>query len=362
MIHSEHKENTSEGFEADKKAPNTYEDSPEANTANQEEIPSGDQSPVAAEKPAKKRVSKKEAAPLEETKEAVAEGDSAAVSTEEAILTNDSDLPATAASKTDTSIATEVADSEESEEEEEQHDEEAYSNLSLEQLISLFVETSKEDNLAIIRGKMNVLRGMIEHHFEQERAEKLAAFIADGNKEEDFAPTPNPLHLLFLETLSKYGHRRAKEKESREQELLSNFRAKEAMLEQLHQLIEEEETKGITDIDKLRQIQQQWKDTGAVPPAQRHEQWQKYHFLIDKFYDNLRINRELKELDLQKNLEGKVELCEKAEELLLENSIKQAIEHLNVLHEQWKQIGPVPREQKDSIWERFKAADRKSVV
>jgi hypothetical protein len=370
MIHSEHKENTSEGFEADKKAPNTYEDSPEANKAEQEEIPSTAESPVAAEKPVKKRSPKKEAVEAEvkepaaveakaDVQEVAPEVEKAAEATETTPISTAENV--TPAAEIATMAVAEVEDSEEVEEEheEEQHDEEAYANLNLEQLISLFVETSKEENLASIRTKMNVLRGMIEHHFEQERAEKLAAFIADDNKEEDFAPTPNPLHLLFLETLSKYGHRRSKEKETREQALLTNFKAKEAMLEQLHQLIEDEETKGITDIDKLRTIQQQWKETGAVPPAHRNEQWQKYHFLIDKFYDNLRINRELKELDLQKNLEGKVELCEKAEELLLEPSIKKAIETLNLLHEHWKQIGPVPREQKDSIWERFKAASDK---
>lgn len=370
MIHSEHKENTSEGFEADKKAPNTYEDSPEANKAEQEEIQSTAETPVAAEKPAKKRSPKKEAAEAEvvepaaaETKAAVQETapetvEIAAIAAAGPVLTEETPAPVQEIAAV---IVAEEDDSEEIEEEheEEQHDEEAFANLNLEQLISLFVETSKEENLASIRAKMNVLRGMIEHHFEHERADKLGAFVADDNKEEDFAPTPNPLHLLFLETLSKYGHRRTKEKETREQALLTNFRAKEAMLEQLHQLIEDEETKGITDIDKLRSIQQLWKETGAVPPAHRNEQWQKYHFLIDKFYDNLRINRELKELDLSKNLEGKVDLCEKAEELLLEPSIKKAIETLNLLHEHWKQIGPVPREQKDSIWERFKAASDK---
>ncbi len=370
MTHSEHKENTSEGFEADKKAANTYEDSQEANKAEQEEIQSTAETPVAAEKPAKKRSPKKEAAVAKDVKPAAAKTkakvqEATSETVEIAVI---AEVMPISVAETPVSVSEIAAvmmtvedDSEEIEEEheEEQHDEEAFANLTLEQLISLFVETSKEENLANIRTKMNVLRGMIEHHFEHERADKLAAFVAEDNKEEDFAPTPNPLHLLFLETLSKYGHRRTKEKESREQALLTNFRAKEAMLEQLHQLIEDEETKGITDIDKLRSIQQLWKETGAVPPAHRNEQWQKYHFLIDKFYDNLRINRELKELDLSKNLVGKVELCEKAEELLLESSIKKAIETLNLLHEHWKQIGPVPREQKDSIWERFKAASDK---
>lgn len=337
MSEIDHKENTSGAFEADKNA-----SQPEMNQSEPEATPAPEVNEL--DSPAAEMVTEEPA--VEATPEAVEVTEPAPAV-----------VPEVAAA-----VETHAEEEHEEEHEEhadEEHDEAAFANLDIEQLVSLFVETSKADNLSDIRGKMSVLRGMIEHHFQAERQEKLAAFVEAGNKEEDFAPNANPLHLLFLDTNAKYMQRRQKDKESREQALVQNFNQKEKLLVQLQQLIEEEETKGITNIDALRLVQTQWKEIGPVAPAQRNEQWQRYHFLIDKFYDNLRINRELKELDLQKNLEGKIELCEKAEELLLEQSIKKAVEALNTLHEQWKQLGPVPREQKETVWERFKAASDK---
>ncbi|MFN3528344.1 MAG: DUF349 domain-containing protein [Bacteroidia bacterium] len=404
MINQEHKENTSEGLEADKKASTEFETTDE--TAQQPEetaekaetvaevnkasTPDSQEEVAEATKPKAEAVEEAVEAPTADSQADVIEATSPEVeAVEEAAEASTADSQAAVieatspeveaveeaaeaanvaqedAAEAASPVAEAVAGPAEEEEEEseeshdEEHDEATYANMSEEELIELFVQTSKADKLSEVRSKMNILRGLLDHFYENERSTKLAAFLEAGNKEEDFAPVPSPLHLLFLETNTKYNQRRAKERESREQGLLDNYRVKQQLLEELHQLIEDEETKGITDIDKLRTIQQQWKDTGPVPPAHRNEQWQKYHFLIDKFYDNLRINRELKELDLQKNLEGKIELCEKAEELLLENSIKLAIEQLNGLHEQWKALGPVPREQKESIWERFKAASDK---
>ena len=84
--------------------------------------------------------------------------------------------------------------------------------------------------------------------------------------------------------------------------------------------------------------------------------WQNYHFYVEKFFDILRINRELKDLDLKKNLEQKIKLCEQAESLLLQDSVKQSFKELQDLHEKWKEIGPVPEDKKEELWERFKNA------
>lgn len=369
MSEIDHKENTSGAFEADKNAAKAEmnQSEPEANSAPEANELDSPATEMVTEEPATEATP--EAAAVTVTAEESIEPGSPATemvteepATEAAELIETEKLPMAAEAekvKAVEGIVVEEHEEEHEEHAEEEHDEAAFANLDIEQLVSLFVETSKVDNLTEIRGKMSVLRGMIEHHFQAERQEKLTAFLEAGNKDEDFAPNANPLHLLFLDANAKYMQRRQKDKESREQALVQNFNQKEKLLVQLQQLIEEEETKGITNIDALRQVQAQWKEIGPVTPAQRNEQWQRYHFLIDKFYDNLRINRELKELDLQKNLEGKIELCEKAEELLLEQSIKKAVEALNVLHEHWKQLGPVPREQKETVWERFKAASDK---
>lgn len=286
--------------------------------------------------PADEKPKKTKAAPKSKT--------AAVVETEEVVahISSGTDLPET--------------EEEDEHEAEELQDETHYEGMDMDTLVQHFMEAVKSDNLQTVKNKVFTLKNLIETHFDQDRRIKLAAFLEEGNEADDFAPVPNPLHLLYLEHLSRYSERRHKEKENREQQLQLNFTKREELLEKLRVLVESEEQHSH---DTLKEIQAQWKDVGTVAINQRREQWQRYHFLIDKFYDNLRINRELKELDLHKNLEAKTELCEKAEELLLENSLKKAIDTLNQLHEHWKQLGPVPREQKETIWERFKAASDK---
>ena len=96
-----------------------------------------------------------------------------------------------------------------------------------------------------------------------------------------------------------------------------------------------------------------------VPRSEINNLWQNYHFLVEKFFEKVKLNKELKDLDLRKNLEAKIELCEKTEELLLETSILRSFKKLQKYHEEWKEIGPVPSDKKEEIWERFKNATDK---
>ena len=106
-------------------------------------------------------------------------------------------------------------------------------------------------------------------------------------------------------------------------------------------------------------MQNEWRDIGLVPQSKMKNLWDLYHFHVENFYDYIKINRELRDLDLRKNLEAKINLCELAEELLVEPSIIKAFNTLQKFHEQWREIGPVPRENKDDIWERFKTVTAK---
>ena len=106
-------------------------------------------------------------------------------------------------------------------------------------------------------------------------------------------------------------------------------------------------------------LQDTWKVIGMVPKAEAQGLWQNYHFLIEKFFDKVKINKELKDLDLRKNLERKIELCEKAEELVLESSISQSFKRLQELHEEWKEVGPVAQDKREEVWDRFKTATEK---
>ena len=138
-----------------------------------------------------------------------------------------------------------------------------------------------------------------------------------------------------------------------EEQKLANLQQKNAILEELKQLINSEETLKKT-YDEFRALQDKWKEIGQVPATEMTNLWNNYHFLIEKFYDKVKINRELRDLDLKKNLEAKIELCEKTEELLLEKSVTKAFKLLQKYHDEWKEIGPVPQDKKDEIWDRFK--------
>ncbi|HEX8546594.1 MAG TPA: DUF349 domain-containing protein, partial [Cytophagaceae bacterium] len=111
-----------------------------------------------------------------------------------------------------------------------------------------------------------------------------------------------------------------------------------------------------TSITSLKEIQERWKKTGQVPAGQAQALWANYNALIERFYNNRSIYFELKELDRKKNLESKYEIVEKAEKLAHSDSINQAIRDLKVLHEEYKHIGPVPKEEQEKLWERLKLA------
>ena len=108
--------------------------------------------------------------------------------------------------------------------------------------------------------------------------------------------------------------------------------------------------------ERFKELQKQWKAIGPVSGPQAKTLWANYHALLDRFYDNQSIYFELKELDRKKNLEAKLELCARAEKLSEVEIIKDAIRELNELHHEFKHLGPVPKDDKEAVWQRFKAA------
>ncbi|MCK5775048.1 MAG: DUF349 domain-containing protein, partial [Bacteroidales bacterium] len=109
----------------------------------------------------------------------------------------------------------------------------------------------------------------------------------------------------------------------------------------------------------FQKLQEDWRDIGLVPQGEVKNLWENYHFLVEKFFDKVKLNRELMMIGLNKNLEQKIQLCEKTEELLLEKSINKSFLTLQDYHTKWKEVGPVPNEKNDEIWERFKNASDK---
>jgi hypothetical protein len=234
-----------------------------------------------------------------------------------------------------------------------------YSAMDLEALLTHLGDSVKKSDLSEEHRKIQAIKSQVDHWFQKLKAQQELELL-EGESSQDHVPvSQSPLFLLYQDLWQRYQAKRQHEKQEKEAKLQANLALKEALLDELHRVVDEEE-QGKTGVnEQLKSIQQRWKDCGPVPPEQRQALWNRYHLLHDKFYNNLRINRELKELDLARNLDTKIQLCEQAEQLLLENDILKAGSRLTLLHEQWKATGPVPRPQSESVWERFKnASDR----
>lgn len=188
------------------------------------------------------------------------------------------------------------------------------------------------------------------------RQEQDALDKAELETEVDGEPTirvTDPIEQEFKALLNKYKEQRAgyiRDLESLKEE---NYKRKLAIIEELKELINEEENLNLT-FQKFHDIQNRWKEIGQVPQANVKDLWETWHHNVEKFYDYVKINKELRDLDLKRNFEAKNELIKKAEALLDATNVVEAFSLLQSYHDSWREIGPVPREQKDEIWERFK--------
>lgn len=165
----------------------------------------------------------------------------------------------------------------------------------------------------------------------------------------------DPVEKEFYALYNEYKAKRQQHIDAEQAQKEDNLKKKQELLEQLKVLLDSD--KSLKEIyDDFNAIQDKWKAIGNVPHNEVNNLWESYHFLIDKFYEKVKINRELRDLDMKKNLEEKLILCEKAEELLLSDDINNSFRILQDYHKQWKEIGPVPSDKNDEIWERFKKA------
>ena len=198
------------------------------------------------------------------------------------------------------------------------------------------------------------LKSFYDEIFEKEKEEALKSFTAEGGSVDDFQYRRSDEDKEFFKIFSDFKGKRALVLKEVEQSKDKNLFAKTQILDRLRDIVDGEET---TDsISTIKKIQEEWKSIGPVPASQNKNVWASFNALMDRFYDNRSIYFELKELDRKKNLEGKLELCAKAEQLQEVEDLQEAIRLLNDLHEEFKYIGPVPREEQEKVWKRFKAA------
>lgn len=246
-------------------------------------------------------------------------------------------------------------DDEEIEESETEYD---FSTLNKLQLVEILEETVQDTDVVKIKDKVVSIKSNFLRICKEEKDQEMEQFILDGGDAESYEHVEDPLEIRFRAAFNIFRDNKNKFNESLEEQKVANLQQKKAILEELKQLISSEETLKKT-YDEFRNLQDRWKEIGQVPATEITNLWSNYHFLIEKFYDKVKINRELRDLDLKKNLEAKIGLCEKTEDLLHEKSVTKAFKLLQKYHDEWKEIGPVPQEKKDEIWERFKNATDK---
>ncbi len=228
-----------------------------------------------------------------------------------------------------------------------------FSDCNKLQLIEILEETVQDTDVVKIKDKVVAIKSNFLRICKEERDKEMEQFILDGGDKENYEHVEDPLEIRFKAAFNIFRDNKLKFSEALEEQKVINLQQKNVILEELKQLINSEETLKKT-YDEFRALQDRWKEIGLVPATEITNLWGNYHFLVEKFYDKVKINRELRDLDLKKNLEAKIELCEKTEELLLEKSVTKAFKLLQKYHDEWKEIGPVPQEKKDEIWERFK--------
>jgi len=254
----------------------------------------------------------------------------------------------------------EVENMEQQEQTEEKYEEPSvdYSSCTREELVSAFKELLMDDVLKIKNRVADIKLFFADLNKEYQK-EQFEAFLAAGGNKDEYQPSDDKVYDEYRKCAAKYREKRQKYQEEQESIKQRNLEAKKSILEELKQLLDRDDTTIKQTYDDFNALQEKWKTIGDVPRNEVNNLWQSYHFLIEKFFGKLKINRELRMLDLKRNLEQKIVLCEKVEELIMEESISESYKKLQQYREAWRGIGPVPNDKNEEIWARFcTAADQ----
>ena len=231
---------------------------------------------------------------------------------------------------------------------------EDYSTYEKGDFLSLIEQLKNESDLQKVNATLNKIKPLFDEIVNLERGEALERFTASGGEEGDFEFKQDEVTQGFYNSYKELKSKRSQFIAQQEKQKGDNQKTKERLLEEIRTLVDSEESHN--SMEELKKLQEQWKAVGPVPPAQSKSLWASYNALMELYYNKRSIYFELKELDRRKNLEKKIVLCERAEKLVESTSVQQAIKELHELHNEYKHIGPIPREEQDKLWQRFKAA------
>lgn len=209
------------------------------------------------------------------------------------------------------------------------------------------VEISR-DEIAHLKQRFYAIRKL-------EQEAELAAHLAEGKDAESFMPALDPAEEEFKNMMNTVRERKAAQAAAEEEARTNNLNRKLALIEELKTISADTDNVNRT-FPRVKEIQAEFKEIGEVPPTEATDLWKNYQVAVEQFYDQLKVNKDLRDYDFRKNLELKTLLCEEAEKLNDEEDIVLAFKRLQNLHDEWRQTGPVAKEVREEIWTRFKDA------
>jgi len=231
-----------------------------------------------------------------------------------------------------------------------------FDSLDLEQLVKEFQKLLIQDSIPSIKGKIEKIKQSFNKKYGELLQENKKAFLADGGNEIDFHYS-NPIKSVYNDLLFEFKTKRQHYYKQIEEEQKGNLEKKLLLIEELKHLIDNAESS--TMYQNFKEIQQKWSAIGNIPRTKYNDTWRTYQHHVERFYDLLHLSNDLRDLDFKHNFEEKLKLVEKAEELASSSDLSRAFKELQVLHKLWKEdIGPVDREHREEIWERFSIATK----
>ena len=213
-----------------------------------------------------------------------------------------------------------------------------------------------QNDVAEVKEQVEQIKTQFYRQYHQELEAQKQAAEAAGEIVENWVPQADETEQEFRELLTQYKQKKAELLKKAEEEQAQNLLRKENILQQMKEMAEAETADVMDNIKKMKELQAEWKTIGAVHPTKAQEIWKTYQQYQEQFYDLVKINIELRDLDFKKNLEMKTLLCEAAEKLQENPNIVEASRALQQLHDEWAEIGPVARELREDLWNRFKQA------
>jgi hypothetical protein len=230
------------------------------------------------------------------------------------------------------------------------------SKLSMEEVVEAIYLLLNEFEIKEVKNQIESLKSDFQKKFKAKITEKKKAFLEEGGNEIDFfyaSPTKEKFDILIRE----YKKRRQQIYKDIEREQKENLEIRLNLIDELKGLIDNAD--GSTMYKNFKALQDKWREVGQIPHSKYNDVWRTFHHHVERFYDLLHLNNDFRDLDFKHNLEEKTKLVDRAEELAENEDVNYAFKELQLLHKMWKEdIGPVARELREDIWQRFSEATR----